>query len=62
MERHICLCIPCILHYIGTWKYPITEHDQYPTLRQKGFTKKEHDAIAYECEYATGIQRQGISH
>lgn len=49
MERpSLCLCFPCILHYLDGYIYPRAETQYYPVLQRKGFTQDEQVAIAEE--------------
>ena len=58
MEKpSLCLCFPCILYYLDGYIYPRAEHQYYPVLQKKGFTRDEQRAIAEEW-YWVAFERE----
>ncbi|EME45419.1 hypothetical protein DOTSEDRAFT_170804 [Dothistroma septosporum NZE10] len=58
MEKSsLCLCFPCILYYLDGYIYPRAEHQFYPVLLRKGFTRDEQLAIAEEW-YWVAFERE----
>ncbi|KAK4623617.1 hypothetical protein CLAFUW4_06362 [Fulvia fulva] len=53
----LCLCFPCILHYLEGYIYPRSEQQHYPVLQRKGFTREQQQAIAEEW-YWVAFERE----
>ncbi|KXT11292.1 hypothetical protein AC579_1669 [Pseudocercospora musae] len=57
MDNSLCLCFPCILHYLGGYIYPSAENQYYPELQRRGFTMSEQRQIAEEW-YWVAFERE----
>ncbi|EGP82101.1 uncharacterized protein MYCGRDRAFT_97875 [Zymoseptoria tritici IPO323] len=54
-EATRCLCIPCILNYLGCYIHPVSERQYYPELQ--GFSREDQLDIAFEW-YWIAVERE----